>query len=318
VDLSCPACGIRGGFWRPFGYVGGRHLPLRFAGTQISRARATTIRCLIDRLSEPDLTQSSPLLASAVSVPELIAKRAPVVLALILSIFALAAPEALGAASLGADPPSWDFGSREPGSGPSAPKVITWTNTGDTTLTPTSEFLGSFTLDSEVFVVTERTCGELFFTPRQTCTTEVSFDPKTPGYKHAVLGLNMQNPGSTDQVYFEVKLSGSGAGVEAMPPLPPAPVPGRVALLRHPQQKTVNRFAEFFFRTYLGVRYMCKLDNRRESKCRAPVRFDHLSSGAHRLAIHALNVEEVSGPITVFNWSIRAIHGMSTSRKSDK
>ncbi len=227
----------------------------------------------------------------------------------VLAIFGRAVPVALGSAGLGADPPSWDFGTREPGSGPSEPKVITWTNTGDTILTPTAEFLGSFTLDSEVFVVTERTCSQLFFAPGERCTTKVTFDPKTPGYKHAVLGLSMQVSESAEQVYAEVKLSGSGAGVESVPPLPPgppAPVPGRVKLLRHPQRRTSHMSAVFVFQAYVGLRYMCQLDNRRESKCRTPARFEHLSPGAHRLAIHAVNIEGASGPMTVFKWSVNA------------
>lgn len=226
---------------------------------------------------------------------------------LALGMLPLLGSTALGAAGLSVEPATWDFGSRDPGSGPSEPKIFTWTNTGDVGLSFFSEGVGSFTNDPQVFWwSSERTCIEEL-KPGESCTTSIAFNPSTPGRKHATLFLYPHVPAFPESVSTDVQLWGTGTGVEAttpLPPGPPIPAPGRVALLRHPQLKTTSRTAVFRFQTFVGTKYLCQLDNRREVGCRTPRTFNHLALGHHRLTIHAVNFEGIDGPTTSFGWFI--------------
>jgi hypothetical protein len=226
---------------------------------------------------------------------------------LTLTMFALSGSAAYGAATLSVEPTSWDFGSRDPGSGPSEPKIFKWTNTGEVGLSFFSESIGSFNTDPNLFSFFEQTCN-VELAPGQSCFTAVTFNPSSPGRKHGVLQLYPHVPAPPEPVYAEAQLWGTGTGVEVNPPLPqgpPIPAPGRVALIGHPQHRTTSRNAVFSFQTFPGIRYVCRIDHRRQHQCQTPMHFNGLTMGHHHLAIHAVNVDHVDGPVKNFDWFIR-------------
>lgn len=233
------------------------------------------------------------------------------------AMFALPGSVALANPSLSVQPAVWDFGNRDPSSGPSEPKIFTWTNTGDVGLSVMSEGIGSFNVDPNLFMFGERTCMGIELAPGGSCTTAITFNPSSPGRKHGTTWLYPQVPAPPEAVYAEAQLWGTGTGVENTPPLPsgpPIPAPRRVEFLHHPQHKTTNRSAVFRFQSLVGMRYACRLDGRRLAACHTPRRFAHLALGRHRLSIYAIDPEGREGPVTYFHWFIRTLPPTDSSR----
>lgn len=225
-----------------------------------------------------------------------------------LAILAFFGSTAYGAASLSVQPTTWDFGSRDPGSGPSEPKIFTWTNTGDVSLSIFSESLASSNETPEVFWwYGERTCIEEL-KPGESCTTAITFTPSSPGQKHAILQLYPHIPSFPGPVSADVQLWGTGTGsAKAAPPSPePASIPKRVAFLFHPPRKSSSRAAVFRFAALREIKYQCQLDNHRKTACASPQHFYRLAPGRHQLEIHGINRNGVEGPITRFGWFIRS------------
>ncbi|HZJ29066.1 MAG TPA: choice-of-anchor D domain-containing protein [Solirubrobacterales bacterium] len=118
------------------------------------------------------------------------------------------APGAHAAPAWSFDPPSWDFGTLVPGSGPIPPKAFTLTNTGDVELSAIFVSVGGN--EGAGFKLAGNTCGKL--APGASCEISVTFDPSTPGPKDGQLQAATQGglapPASAE-------LSGTGAGPEA-------------------------------------------------------------------------------------------------------
>jgi HYDIN/CFA65/VesB-like, Ig-like domain len=91
-------------------------------------------------------------------------------------------------ASLAFDPPSYNFGAKVPGTGPSPPKAFTLTNTGEVSLTVNYAKLAwgpQEYAEPEMFKITSNDCGTL--APGASCTIEVTFNPNLPGPKWGTL-----------------------------------------------------------------------------------------------------------------------------------
>lgn len=228
---------------------------------------------------------------------------------------------AYGAASMSLHPPSWDFDSREPGSGPSEPATFTVMNTGDVDLEFYVTSVGWFDTggasDPDLFATVENDCSELgTLTPGATCTLGVTFNPSMPGPKLGSVSIsaNVMAPLSA-----EAELLGVGIGPFEPPKVPSfpfgllpasegvsvAPGPARVALLRHPKSKTRNQRALFTFRSSSASNFACRLDARPMVVCKSPLRFHGLPPGSHRLVIRAIDVNGALGPPARFHWLIQ-------------
>lgn len=123
-------------------------------------------------------------------------------------ILALAfAPAANADASWSFDPPSWDFGTVVPGTGPTPPKAFTLTNTGDVELS--AIFVSVAGSEGAGFGLAGNTCGKL--APGASCEISVDFEPSSPGAKDGQLQVASQGglapPASAE-------LLGYGAGPE--------------------------------------------------------------------------------------------------------
>ncbi|HEY5814748.1 MAG TPA: choice-of-anchor D domain-containing protein [Solirubrobacterales bacterium] len=116
-------------------------------------------------------------------------------------------PTAHADANWSFDPPSWDFGTVVPGTGPTPPKAFTLTNTGDVELSAIFVSVGSG--DGAGFGLAGNTCGKLG--PGDSCEISVDFEPSSPGTKEGQLQVASQGglapPAS-------VELRGYGAGPE--------------------------------------------------------------------------------------------------------
>jgi hypothetical protein len=113
-------------------------------------------------------------------------KYTAVTAALVTLFFAASAHAAT--ASLAFDPPSYDFGTKLPGSGPSSPKAFTLTNTGEFSLPVEYVALAwgpQEYAEPEMFRMTSNDCGTL--APGASCTIEVAFNPVLPGPKWGTL-----------------------------------------------------------------------------------------------------------------------------------
>lgn len=133
---------------------------------------------------------------------------------LLLSLLSAGVADAAGnKASWELTPPSYDFGTRLPGSGPSPSKKFTLTNTGEIELTANElgraeggeggsngePFVG------EPFVITEDTCGNL--APGASCSIEVAFDPSIGGSMYGFISVG----DSAQSLQATAKLTGQGA-----------------------------------------------------------------------------------------------------------
>lgn len=236
----------------------------------------------------------------------------------------LSSTAAYGAAGMSLHPSSWDFGSREPGSGPSEPATFTVTNAGDEDLgfyvTGVGWFSTGGASDPDLFAVVENDCSELgTLAPGNTCTLGVTFNPSMPGPK---LGSVSISANVAAPVSAEAELSGIGIGPYEPPKVPSFPFgllpasedasaipmpagPVRVTLLNHPSRKTRKQSASFRFRGSLASSFVCRLDARPTFPCRSPLRFQELPPGSHRLMIRAINAEGMLGPPSRFHWLIQ-------------
>jgi hypothetical protein len=91
-------------------------------------------------------------------------------------------------ASLAFNPPSYEFGTRLPGAGPSPSQAFTLTNTGEFNLPVEYAALAwgpQEYAEPELFKVTSNNCGTL--APGASCTIEVAFNPVVPGLKWGTL-----------------------------------------------------------------------------------------------------------------------------------
>lgn len=100
----------------------------------------------------------------------------------------LAAAAHAETASLAFNPPSYEFGTRLPGAGPSPSQAFTLTNTGEFNLPVEYAALAwgpQEYAEPELFKVTSNNCGTL--APGASCTIEVAFNPVVPGLKWGTL-----------------------------------------------------------------------------------------------------------------------------------
>ncbi|HEU5143338.1 MAG TPA: choice-of-anchor D domain-containing protein [Solirubrobacterales bacterium] len=125
----------------------------------------------------------------------------------VISLLLALAPPAYGDASWSFDPPSWDFGTVVPGTGPTPPKAFTLSNTGDVELSAVFVMVGGN--EGAGFGLAGNTCGKL--APGASCQISVDFDPSTPGAKEGTLQV-ASHGGLAPQA--SVELSGRGAGPE--------------------------------------------------------------------------------------------------------
>lgn len=226
----------------------------------------------------------------------------------VVALLGLPVSMAAGAASISLDKTSWDFGIWEPGAGPTEPVIFTVTNTGDTNLDLYVTGIGSFgAVEFGLFEFAENECLEAWLlAPGESCTTGIVFDPSTPGPK---LGMFDVTANSLAPVTAVAQLTGTGAGAIPSPPPPPdrpsVPLPRpKVVLVHHPPRQTSASKAVFRFRARLAAGFLCRLDKRPTFLCESPLRLDQLRKGEHRLAIRAVNGEQIKGPPLRFRWRI--------------
>lgn len=134
----------------------------------------------------------------------------------------VSAPVALGATtSWEFDTPSYDFGPKPYGSGPSEPHEFTLTNTGETTLTAKTwgykwADVAAWLELGPPFHVTSSNCQKRTLEPNESCFVDVAADPIREGHWNGAIMVKSQNE---EVPIASVSLSGEGTG----PALPVSP-----------------------------------------------------------------------------------------------
>jgi|GEM_PF-1740108 len=129
----------------------------------------------------------------------------------VLALLPLVSSAEAATASWSLEPASYDFGVREPGTGPSAPAVFTLTNTGETQLPEPMAFLSNEPgTEPRAFETTADECRRIAaLPPGAQCTVDVVFDPLYPGPVRG--SISFVDP-SSQVAPASAGLSGVGAG----------------------------------------------------------------------------------------------------------
>ena len=120
----------------------------------------------------------------------------------------------LAGASVSIEPPFYNYGVRISGSGASAAKAFTVTNTGEVSLSAgwtAVDFSSPEGPDPEAFAISSDDCGSL--PPRSSCVIEVLFNPTRPGVDSGLLIF----ADATRSTYAIAQLEGAGQTVSIWP-----------------------------------------------------------------------------------------------------
>jgi glucose/arabinose dehydrogenase len=95
----------------------------------------------------------------------------------------------------------------------------------------------------------------------------------------------------------------SNGGGSNPPPPPPVYKPPKIQ--KRPQKKTTSRTAKFVFKGEPGLRYRCKIDNKKFSSCHSPRTYKHLKPGKHGFRVYAADSAGTRlTKNTTFSWKI--------------
>ncbi|HEY2715200.1 MAG TPA: PQQ-dependent sugar dehydrogenase [Solirubrobacterales bacterium] len=84
---------------------------------------------------------------------------------------------------------------------------------------------------------------------------------------------------------------------------PPTYKPPKIQ--KRPQKKTTSRTAKFVFKGEAGLRYRCKIDNRKFASCRSPRTYRRLAIGKHAFRVYAVDAAGSRlSATTTFSWKI--------------
>jgi virginiamycin B lyase len=176
-------------------------------------------------------------------------------------------------------PASFDFGSRQLGSGAGAAQAFTVTNQGDAGMTIGTVALsgsgaGSFALTPG------NNCSGQTLAPAATCTVSVAFAPTSAGAKAASLDFPGEDPGA-------VALTGTGteATVDppspSPPPPPPPPTAEATALKVTPQRLLPGAATKIRFKLTSASRVEITVRRWRQGKLRHVTRFRRAAISGH-------------------------------------
>jgi hypothetical protein len=192
------------------------------------------------------------------------------------------------------DSPSVGFGERDIDDPPSAPQVVTVTNSGLEPLIVGAPFLTGESAAS--FEISSDTCSQAAVAPGGTCSISVAFGPSTIGAKLAEMTIP-----ATNSPYGDETVSLSGEGIDPVPPV--------ASITSKPRKAANSNSATFRFQSdIVNSSFQCRLDGRAWTSCASPKTYKSIPFGQHIFRVRAI-ANSLTGPVASYSWAIKRKRG---------